>query len=141
MQKQLGAIMLISGTCIGSGIIALPMILAKLGIIPSILLMIVIWSLMYYTSLINLELNLQAGRGLPLAALAEKFAGKNSFSGRCAKYLSVISMKLLSYSLLAVFIYGLSSVLQKLVMVSIGFKQAFFYLALIANYRSNSSYS
>nr|WP_121543010.1 aromatic amino acid transport family protein [Candidatus Rickettsia colombianensi] len=36
MQKLIGSILLISGTCIGSGMmIALPMVLAKLGIIPS----------------------------------------------------------------------------------------------------------
>ncbi|ABV76409.1 MULTISPECIES: aromatic amino acid transport family protein [spotted fever group] len=31
MQKLIGSILLISGTCIGSGMIALPMVLAKLG--------------------------------------------------------------------------------------------------------------
>ncbi|MFV9936287.1 MAG: aromatic amino acid transport family protein [Rickettsia endosymbiont of Haemaphysalis japonica] len=64
MQKLIGAILLIAGTCIGHGMIALPMVLAKLGIIPSIILMFIIWFIMYYTSLINLELNLQAGKGL-----------------------------------------------------------------------------
>ncbi|AFD19820.1 putative amino acid permease [Rickettsia slovaca str. D-CWPP] len=59
--------MLISGTCIGSGMIALPMVLAKLGYnTSSIILMFVIWFIIYYTSLINLELNLQAGKGLTL---------------------------------------------------------------------------
>ncbi len=33
MQKQIGSIMLVAGTCIGSGMIALPMVLAKLGVI------------------------------------------------------------------------------------------------------------
>ncbi|WP_041404094.1 aromatic amino acid transport family protein [Rickettsia montanensis] len=66
MQKLIGAILLISGTCIGSGMIALPTVLAKLGIIPSIILMFIIWFIMYYTSLINLELNLQAGKSLTL---------------------------------------------------------------------------
>ncbi|AFC69891.1 amino acid permease [Rickettsia amblyommatis] len=67
MQKLIGSILLISGTCIGSGMIALPMVLAKLGIIiPSIILMFIIWFIMYYTSLINLEFDLQAGQGLIL---------------------------------------------------------------------------
>lgn len=108
MQKLIGSILLISGTCIGSGMIALPMVLAKLGLVPSIILMFIIWFIMYYTSLINLELNLQAGKGLTLGALGKYF------SGRTAQIIGTVSLKLLSYALLAVFIYGGSSILQKL---------------------------
>lgn len=107
-QKRIGALLLVAGTCIGSGMIALPMVLVQIGIIPSILLMLTIWFVMYYTSLINLELNLQAGRGLSLGALGRLF------SGRGAEFIGTISLKLLSYSLLAVFIYGGSSILQEL---------------------------
>lgn len=32
MHKKWGAVLLVAGTCIGSGMIALPMVLAKLGI-------------------------------------------------------------------------------------------------------------
>jgi tyrosine-specific transport protein len=109
MYKQIGAILLVAGTCIGSGMIALPMVLAKLGLIPSILLMVMIWFIMYYTSLVNLELNLQASQGLSLGALGR------CFSGRTAELIGTISLKLLSYSLLAVFIYGGSSILQELI--------------------------
>lgn len=109
MQKQLGAILLVAGTCIGSGMIALPMVLTKLGIIPSILLMVGTWFIMYYTSLVNLELNLQARHGLSLGALGRYF------SGRTAELVGTISLKLLSYSLLAVFIYGGTSILQELI--------------------------
>jgi tyrosine-specific transport protein len=108
MHKQIGAVLLVAGTCIGSGMIALPLVLAKLGLIPSILLMLGIWFIMYYTSLINLELNLQAGYGLSLGALGKHFSGKT------AELIGTISLKLLSYSLLAVFIYGGSSILQEL---------------------------
>ncbi|MBS0654979.1 MAG: amino acid permease, partial [Verrucomicrobia bacterium] len=107
MHKQ-GAILLVAGTCIGSGMIALPMVLAKLGLLPSVLLMLSIWFIMYYTSLVNVELNLQAGRGLSLGALGRLFSGK------VAEALGTVSLKLLSYSLLAVFIYGGSSIVQQL---------------------------
>lgn len=108
-MNKVGAILLVAGTCIGSGMIALPMVLAKLGLVPSILLMLAIWFVMYYTSLINLELNLQAGLGLPLGELGKLF------SGRVAELIGTVSLKLLSYALLAVFIYGGSSIVQKLV--------------------------
>lgn len=109
MYKRTGALLLVAGTCIGSGMIALPMVSAKLGLIPSLLLMAAIWSIMYYSSLINLELNLQAGQGLSLGALGRYF------SGRTAELIGTISLKLLSYALLAVFIYGGSSILQELI--------------------------
>jgi tyrosine-specific transport protein len=109
MERRIGAPLLIAGTCIGSGMIALPMVLAKIGIIPSILLMIVIWVAMYYSSLINLELNLQAGRGMSLGDLGRKFSGKG------AEWIGIVSLKALSYSLLAAFLYGGSSIIQELI--------------------------
>ena len=108
MQKQTGAIMLVAGTCVGSGMIALPMLLAKLGIIPSILLMLGMWFVIYYTCLVNIELNLQAGTGLSLGSLGRKFSGK------IAEVIGTSSFKVLSYALLAVYLYGGSSVLQKM---------------------------
>lgn len=107
MQHYIGAVLLIAGTCIGSGMIALPLVLATLGIIPSTLLMLFIWSVMYYSSLVNLELNLQAGKGLSLGALSRLF------SGPLAEMVSTVCLKLLSYSLLAVFIYGGASIVQE----------------------------
>lgn len=109
MQKQMGAIMMVAGTCIGSGMIALPMVLVKLGLIPSLVLMLVIWAVVYYTSLISLELNLQARHGLSLGALGKYF------SGRGAEIIGTVSIKLLSYALLAVYIYGGASVLKNLI--------------------------
>ena len=119
MYKQIGAILLVAGTCIGSGMIALPMVLASLGLIPSILLMGGIWFIMYYTSLVNLELNLQAGRGLTLGTLGRYFSGKT------AEFVGTISLKLLSYSLLAVFIYGGSSILQELIASKLAIQYSF----------------
>ena len=116
MQRKTGSILLVAGTCIGSGMIALPMVLAKIGLVPSIALMLVIWAVMYATSLVSLELNLQAKQGLSLGELG-KF-----FSGPKAQALGIISLKLLSYALLAVFIYGGTSVLQKLFQVEGSFK-------------------
>lgn len=109
MNRQWGAVLLVAGTCIGSGMIALPMVLAKLGLVYSLALMLVVWAIMYFTSLVNLELNLQAGQGLSLGALGRLYSGKG------AELVGTVCLKLLSYSLLAVFIYGCASILQKLV--------------------------
>ncbi len=125
MQKLFGSIMFIAGTCIGSGMIALPMVLAKLGIIPSSILMLCIWAVIYYTSLVNIELNLQAGGGTALGEL-----GKQN-SGRIAQFVGNGSFKLLTYSLLAVYIYGGSSVLQNMFYSFWGISASFNHIASI----------
>lgn len=112
MQKQIGAILLVAGTCIGSGMIALPIVLSKIGLVPSILLMLVIWGVMYYSSLISLEINLKAGKGLALGELGQLF------SGSVAKWIGSISLALLCYALLSVFLYGGASIFQKLLIDS-----------------------
>ncbi|WHQ47207.1 MAG: amino acid permease [Candidatus Midichloria sp.] len=108
MNRTLGGIYFIAGTVIGSGILALPIILANLGNFYSIILTLTIWLLTYYTSLVSVELNLQAGQGLSLGKLGRLY------SGRGAEFLGVLSIKVISYSLLSVFIYGISSVIQKM---------------------------
>ena len=112
MKKQMGSVLLVAGTCIGAGMIALPMMLAQLGLIPSIILMLLMWGFSYYTALIGLELNLRAGKGLTLGQLGRHF------SGPIAESVGVLSIKLLSYALLAVYIYGSASILQKLLVTS-----------------------
>ena len=109
MRKQITSILLIAGTCIGGGTIALPMALAKLGIVPSLAIMIFVWSLTYYTSLVSVELNLHLERGLSLGPLGKVF------SGNTAAAIGEISVKLLSYALLSVYIYGGASIIQKLI--------------------------
>ncbi|AEI88887.1 amino acid permease [Candidatus Midichloria mitochondrii] len=108
MNRTVGGVCLIAGTAIGSGVLALPIILASLGIFYSITLMLTIWLLTYYTSLVSVELSLQAGQGLALGRLGRLYSGKG------AELLGILSIKIISYSLLAVFIYGISSVIQKM---------------------------
>ena len=107
MQRQIGAIALIAGTCIGSGMIALPLILAKLALIPSIILMLLVWALMYFSALISIELHIKA-KGLPIGQLGSYFNSKIS------RIIGTISLKLLHFALVSVYIYACSSVIQKI---------------------------
>jgi len=109
MQKQITSIFLVAGTCIGGGILALPMVLAKLGIINSLIIMALTWLLTYYSSLISVELNLHADKGLTLGMLGRKL------SGVYAEIIGTISVKLLSYALLSAFICGVSSIMHCLI--------------------------
>ena len=109
MKKVVGATCLVAGTAIGAGMIALPMTLAKLGLVASVFMMVCIWAVMYFTSLVSLELNLQSGRGMPLGDLAQKY------SGRWARGLGYFCFMLLCYALLSAYIYGGGATLVSLV--------------------------
>ncbi len=78
------------------------MVLAKLGIVPSLAIIIFVWLITYYTSLVSVELNLHLERGLSLGSLGKVF------SGNTAAAIGEISVKLLSYALLSIYIYGTS---------------------------------
>ena len=108
-QKTIGSVCLIAGTAIGGGLIALPMVLAPLGIVISSVIMILIWIIAYYSSLINLQLNLLAGKGLSLGELA------HHFSGPWVRFLGMVSLKLLCYALLAAYISATVSMATTLI--------------------------
>lgn len=114
MQRQIGSIFIVAGTAIGAGMLALPLVLGKFGLPLTILIMFVIWSVMYYVSLVVVELNLQEGHGLTLIQLGKKF------SGRTAQYIALICLKVLTFSLLAAYIDGGASIIQKLLLIFIG---------------------
>lgn len=107
-MQSITGILFVAATCIGSGMIALPVMLAKIGLIPSIVLMIITWLVIYHTSLINVELNLQAKKGLALGALCKKFSGKKT------QIVGTVSLKVLFYALLAAYISLGSSVIRSL---------------------------
>ncbi|MDR2341383.1 MAG: hypothetical protein LBD72_03610 [Puniceicoccales bacterium] len=104
---QLAGIFIVAGTCIGGGVIALPMVLASVGLVGTVLIMAITWAVAYYSALINLELNLQAGCGMDIGRL-----GKH-FSGIKAAWLGRLMLLLLMYALLAAYFYGLSALLSE----------------------------
>ncbi|MBS0186236.1 MAG: amino acid permease [Proteobacteria bacterium] len=75
MKKFILSASLVAGTSIGAGMIALPMILCKIGILPSIGLIITFWFFMYLSALLSLELNLRAGKGLSIGELGQFYRG------------------------------------------------------------------
>ena len=55
--KTCGAIFLVSGTCIGAGMLALPIVTVKCGFGWSVVLFIGCWLVMLLSSLLVLEVN------------------------------------------------------------------------------------
>lgn len=105
-MKLFGCVCLIAGTAVGAGMIALPITLAKFGLLYGSAIMLGTWAICYISALLNLELNLRVGKGLPLGALGLHFSGiKSYFAGST-------SLLLLCYSLLCAYIYGGASTLS-----------------------------
>jgi tyrosine-specific transport protein len=125
-MKLLGCICLIAGTAIGAGMIALPIALAKFGLIYASLLMLGTCFICYLSALLNIELNLRAGQGLPLGALGTYFSGTKAYIFGSA------SLLLLCYALVCAYIYGGASTLTSMEGFPLDFKQtACIYTAVI----------
>lgn len=71
----LGATLLVAGTCIGGGMLALPVATGVAGFIPSIVLMLLGWAFMTLTALFLLEVNMWMKEGSHVIAMASRFLG------------------------------------------------------------------
>lgn len=95
---------MIAGTAIGAGMIALPMTLAKLGVLGSLILMVGTWFLVYYSAMIGSELTLRVKENLSLNEIAQRLSGKG------AAAIAMLCVMVLSYALIAAYLYGGSSI-------------------------------
>lgn len=99
-MKILGAILLIMGTSIGGGILALPVATAALGFFPAVMCLFVIWLIMTLGALLMLEVNAWFPVGSHLISMAGKTVGKGG------QIFAWISYLLLLYSLMASYVAG-----------------------------------
>ena len=123
-NRFLGATLIVAGTTIGAGMLALPMTSATAGFTSSTFLLIGMWAFMCFTALITLEINLYFGRGISIAILAEKVFGKYG------RWIASASLLLLFYALMAAYITGGSSFLKAGIESYIGSSVPFFLMAL-----------
>lgn len=99
-SKLLGGILLIVGTAIGGGMLALPIATSETGFINSTLLLLGCWLLMTAGAFLILEANLW----LPANSNIISMAGQTL--GRAGKIVAWITYLLLLYSLLAAYMAG-----------------------------------
>lgn len=106
--KLLGSSLIIAGTALGAGMLAIPMVLAQFGLLSGSLLMLLIWSGTTYAALLLLEASIKVGGGLGMNTIARKTLGKGG---------QVVTNGLL-YALLVcllmAYIIGAGDLLQKL---------------------------
>ncbi|MGR6839862.1 aromatic amino acid transport family protein [Aliivibrio wodanis] len=98
--KVLGSSLIIAGTTIGAGMLALPLVSASLGFFTASLLMVGIWAIMSYTSLLMLEVHQHGERNATLHSLAFQFLGKYG------QLIATFAMLFLFYALCAAYIAG-----------------------------------
>lgn len=109
---MLGGILLIAGTCIGGGMLGLPIATAKGGIIHASILFIVCWILMTFTALLTLEVNLCFPKHSNVISMAKATLGKPGAFVCWTIYL------LFLYALVSAYIAGGQDVLHGLLNIA-----------------------
>ena len=108
MGKLIGGILLIVGTSIGAGILALPVTTSEAGFISSSILLFLCWVLMTFSALLILEVNLWLPENSHMISMAKKTLG---LPGQIVAWLTYLG---LLYALLAVYMSGGTDVLNSL---------------------------
>jgi len=75
-MKLMGSALIVAGTALGAGMLAIPMVLAQFGLLWGTLLMLVIWLGTTYAALLLLEVSIKSGGGLGMNTIARKTLGK-----------------------------------------------------------------
>ncbi|MEG9498770.1 aromatic amino acid transport family protein [Mannheimia indoligenes] len=106
-NKILGSALMIAGTAIGAGMLAMPLTSAGMGFGATALLLIGLWALLAYTGLLFMEVYQTAPqKDVGVASLAEQYFG---LFGRA---LATFSLLVLLYALLSAYITGGGSLLS-----------------------------
>ncbi|SIR43812.1 tyrosine-specific transport protein [Shewanella morhuae] len=99
-NKILGSLLLIAGTTIGAGMLALPIASAGLGFGTSSAIMLILWALMAYTALLMVEIHQFAPSDASLNHLAQHLLGRKG------QLIANTALMFLLYALCAAYIAG-----------------------------------
>jgi len=92
------ATLLVGGTCIGGGMLALPVATGMSGFIPSLLMMGVGWAFMTITALFLAEVNLWMEPGSHIITMASRFLGPLGKAAAWVLYLFICYASLVAYT-------------------------------------------
>ena len=106
INKTIGSMLIIAGTTIGAGMLALPIASSGLGFLTAMVILFFAWCLMTYTALLTLELHQHAPPNATLNTLAKNILGKKG------QIIANFSMIFLFYALCAAYIAGGGGQLQ-----------------------------
>lgn len=121
MNKQgsiLGGVLLIAGSCVGAGMLGLPIITGIAGFFPSLLMFFFAWLFMTATGLLLVEVNGWFSHRVNMISMIEKALGKGG------KILCWITYLFLFYALLVAYISGTGSLFSTICSGSFGWSLA-----------------
>ncbi len=99
-SKLFGSTLIIAGTTIGAGMLALPLASAGIGFSTSLMIMFALWALMAFTALLMVEIHQYADKSATLHTLAKQILGTKG------KWIATFAMLFLFYALCAAYIAG-----------------------------------
>ncbi|MEZ7213428.1 tyrosine transporter TyrP [Klebsiella spallanzanii] len=104
-NRTLGSILIVAGTTIGAGMLAMPLASAGVGFGVTLALLITLWALMCYTALLLLEVYQHVPADMGLGSLAARYLG------RYGQWATGCCMLFLMYALTAAYISGAGELL------------------------------
>ena len=113
-HRLMGGILLVSGTAIGAGMFAIPIVSSFAGFFPSVVLLISVWLFLFATAWILLDVNLSCPGDVNLISMAHRTLG---FFGKAVCWIVYL---LLLYSLTAAYIAGSAPFFLKAIEWTIG---------------------
>ncbi|HBY0129805.1 aromatic amino acid transport family protein, partial [Klebsiella pneumoniae] len=75
-NRTLGSILIVAGTTIGAGMLAMPLAAAGVGFTVTLGLLFTLWALMCYTALLLLEVYQHVPADMGLGSLAARYLGR-----------------------------------------------------------------
>ncbi|MBB1201369.1 tyrosine transporter TyrP [Enterobacteriaceae bacterium 89] len=104
-NRTVGSILIVAGTTIGAGMLAMPLAAAGVGFGVTLVLLLSLWALMCYTALLLLEVYQHVPADTGLGSLALRYLG------RYGQWVTGFSMLFLMYALTAAYISGAGELL------------------------------
>ncbi|MDF2155118.1 aromatic amino acid transport family protein [Vibrio sp. CAU 1672] len=107
--KLVGSSLIVAGTALGAGMLAIPMVLAQFGLLWGTLLMLFIWGGTTYAALLLLEASCKVGGGAGMNAIARETLGRGGQLVTNALLYALLVCLLMAY------IIGAGDLVQQLV--------------------------
>ena len=116
MNKTVGSTLLVAGTMIGAGMLAMPLTSAGIGFCFTLVLLLGLWALLTFSALLFVELYQTAESDAGIGTLAEQYFGK------AGRIIATAVLIIFLYALIAAYISGGGSLLKDLLPESFGDK-------------------
>lgn len=116
MNKTVGSALLVAGTMIGAGMLAMPLTSAGIGFGFTLVLLLGLWALLTFSALLFVELYQTAESDAGIGTLAEQYFGK------IGRIIATAVLIIFLYALIAAYVSGGGSLLKDLLPESFGDK-------------------